>query len=119
MTPIAAWRSALASGVGWATCLLLTLALAACGGGSGGGGGGGVDASAPSASPIAPAVPAPSTPPPATGGVPAGYALVWSDEFDTDGLPDASKWVHDTARNRLGWYKIGRASCRERVSVLV
>ncbi len=98
---MAAWRCKPASGVGWAAWLVLSLTLAACGGG---GGGGGVDASVLPASPIAPAVPAPSTPPPATGGVPAGYALVWSDEFDTDGLPDASKWLHDTARNRLGWY---------------
>ena len=26
---------------------------------------------------------------------PDGYQLVWSDEFDTDGLPDASKWSYD------------------------
>jgi beta-glucanase (GH16 family) len=38
------------------------------------------------------------------GGAPAGYRLVWADEFNTDGLPDASKWSYDTARNRLGWY---------------
>jgi beta-glucanase (GH16 family) len=30
--------------------------------------------------------------------------LVWSDEFSADGLPDASKWGYDTARNQLGWY---------------
>lgn len=35
---------------------------------------------------------------------PAGYILVWADEFDRDGLPDPSKWVHDTNRNREGWY---------------
>lgn len=54
------------------------------------------------------------TPPPisAGGGVsspappagPAGMRLVWSDEFETPGLPDAKKWTHDTARNRDGWY---------------
>ena len=30
--------------------------------------------------------------------------LVWSDEFETPGLPDATKWAHDTARNRDGWF---------------
>jgi beta-glucanase (GH16 family) len=42
-----------------------------------------------------------TSPPPTT---PAGMRLVWSDEFDTPGLPDATKWVHDTGRNRDGWY---------------
>jgi len=37
-------------------------------------------------------------------GVPAGYTLVWSDEFSADGLPDASKWVHDTGMNQQGWH---------------
>lgn len=38
--------------------------------------------------------------------VPAGYALVWSDEFDGTGvqLPDASKWAYDTYMNRAGWF---------------
>ena len=36
--------------------------------------------------------------------LPAGHVLVWSDEFDQPGLPDAAKWAHDTERNRLGWY---------------
>lgn len=36
--------------------------------------------------------------------VPAGYMLVWADEFDTPGLPDATKWVHDTAFNKKGWF---------------
>ncbi len=54
------------------------------------------------------------TPPPTPvgGGVsspslpagPAGMRLVWSDEFETPGLPDANKWTHDTERNRDGWY---------------
>ena len=38
------------------------------------------------------------------GGIPAGYKLVWSDEFDTPGLPDESKWGYDTSRNSTGWY---------------
>lgn len=37
-------------------------------------------------------------------GVPAGYRLVWSDEFSVDGLPDPARWDHDTGRNREGWY---------------
>jgi beta-glucanase (GH16 family) len=88
--------------------LMLALALAvsatACGGGAGG-----------SASPPVTSPPPPSPPPPPPagpgdpaifepGGVPAGYRLVWSDEFDADGLPDASKWDYDTDRNALGWY---------------
>ncbi len=36
--------------------------------------------------------------------VPAGYRLVWADEFDADGLPDPARWVHDTARNKEGWH---------------
>jgi beta-glucanase (GH16 family) len=30
--------------------------------------------------------------------------LVWADEFDTPGLPDATRWDYDTERNRLGWF---------------
>jgi beta-glucanase (GH16 family) len=37
------------------------------------------------------------------GGVPKGYKLVWSDEFDKPGLPDAAKWGYDTGRNSAGW----------------
>ena len=29
------------------------------------------------------------------GGLPSGFSLVWSDEFDVDGLPDAGKWAFD------------------------
>lgn len=35
---------------------------------------------------------------------PPGHVLAWSDEFDRDGLPDASKWTYDTHANRTGWY---------------
>jgi beta-glucanase (GH16 family) len=66
----------------------LMLHLAACGGGA--------------------ATPAnlPSDPPDATlaGGLPPGYTLAWSDEFDRDGLPDPARWMHHTERNLLGWY---------------
>jgi beta-glucanase (GH16 family) len=33
-----------------------------------------------------------------------GWTLVWSDEFDTDGLPDPDKWDYDTERNAAGWF---------------
>lgn len=42
--------------------------------------------------------------PTATLALPAGYALVWSDEFNTPGLPDAAQWNYDTGRNKAGWY---------------
>jgi len=35
--------------------------------------------------------------------VPEGYQLVWHDEFDYKGLPDAEKWSYDTAGNDYGW----------------
>ena len=44
-------------------------------------------------------------PPPAESLTPpAGWQLVWSDEFDVDGLPDAKKWGNDTAFNKRGWF---------------
>jgi beta-glucanase (GH16 family) len=39
-----------------------------------------------------------------SGGIPAGFRLVWADEFDLAGLPDSSKWMYDTERNFAGWY---------------
>lgn len=38
------------------------------------------------------------------GGIPTGFRLVWSDEFDVAGLPDASKWTYDVERNFAGWH---------------
>lgn len=47
-------------------------------------------------------------PPPETSrvetSVPGGFELVWSDEFDTPGLPDPAKWKYDTFRNKEGWF---------------
>lgn len=63
--------------------------VAACGGGS---------ASTPA---VAPPMTAPLIP---AGGVPSGWKLVWADEFNIDGQPDANKWDFDTSRNKLGWY---------------
>lgn len=37
-------------------------------------------------------------------GILDGYNLVWSDEFDIDGLPDSSKWDYDIEANETGWY---------------
>ena len=98
-------RSALASTSGLtrrtrALALLVSLLqLAACGGSG-------------SAAPVSPAPPAPPVvadaappvPPVAASPAPAGYRLVWADEFDVDGLPDASHWGYDTDRNLVGWF---------------
>ena len=70
------------------------VALTACGGGSAG--------SPPVAVPVTPTPPA--TPVIPAGGIPSGWKLVWADEFNADGLPDASKWGFDTSRNQAGWY---------------
>ncbi len=31
------------------------------------------------------------------------YQLVWSDEFNYNGLPDSTKWIYDTEGNADGW----------------
>ena len=41
---------------------------------------------------------------PASAQVPAGYSLVWSDEFDRAGQPDPAKWIADTQFNKTGWF---------------
>ncbi|WP_044891622.1 glycoside hydrolase family 16 protein [Opitutus terrae] len=38
---------------------------------------------------------------PATASKPAGWQLVWSDEFDRDGLPDPARWSYDVGGH--GW----------------
>lgn len=52
--------------------------------------------------PLMPALAGSPTDP--SGPVPAGYRLVWSDEFNTPGLPDPTKWGHDTVMNQQGWH---------------
>lgn len=52
---------------------------------------------------VAKASPAPAYETDATK-IPEGYGLVWSDEFDTPGLPDPAKWKYDTSRNQDGWF---------------
>lgn len=78
----------------------LSLALMACGGG-------GDEPTASGTNGLLAPPPAPSgggATIPLPANIPAGMRLVWSDEFETPGLPDATKWVHDTARNRNGWF---------------
>jgi beta-glucanase (GH16 family) len=35
---------------------------------------------------------------------PAGYELVFADEFSADGAPDQAKWAYATERNLQGWF---------------
>ncbi len=72
--------------------------LASCGGGGGA-------ASAPPVPAPAPApAPAPTPAPAPALQRPDDHQLVWADEFDQAGLPDASRWVYDTFRNKEGWF---------------
>jgi len=52
---------------------------------------------------VAATIPVPPAPTLVAGAL-SGWNLVWSDEFNTDGLPDPAKWDYDTDRNRLGWF---------------
>jgi beta-glucanase (GH16 family) len=74
------------------------VACAACA--AGGGIGGATVSSLPPAQPAGPGTPTIDE----AGGVPAGFHLVWADEFAVDGLPDAARWSYDTERNVAGWY---------------
>jgi len=81
--------------------LVLALAAATLSSACGGGGSGSPPVSSlPPPQPTGPGTPAISE----TGGIPTGLRLVWSDEFDVAGLPDATKWSYDTERNSAGWY---------------
>ena len=83
----------------WLLLLAVTTAIfsSACGGGGSG-----------SPPVIQPPPPQPTGPGTSTineaGGIPAGFQIAWSDEFNVDGLPDPMKWSYDTDRNFLGWY---------------
>ncbi|MGE7775309.1 glycoside hydrolase family 16 protein [Chitinophaga sp. NPDC101104] len=51
----------------------------------------------------------------------SGYALVWSDEFDTPGRPDPAKWDYELGfvRNREPqWYRPENATCRDGLLVI-
>ena len=76
----------------WLNTLALLGALGLGGGAAAAAQAGGA-ASGPAATPAAPALTRP-----------AAYALVWSEEFARDGLPDATKWRYDTGMNRQGWH---------------
>ncbi|MBN2449485.1 MAG: glycoside hydrolase family 16 protein [Lentisphaeria bacterium] len=50
-----------------------------------------------------------------------GYRLVWHDEFDVDGEPDASKWSFEHGfrrNNELQWYRKENATCRNGLLVI-
>jgi beta-glucanase (GH16 family) len=90
-------RAALGHALGAGTLAAAAL-MVGCGG-TGAGATGGLNGPGPTANP-------PSSPP-GTGqslSLPAGYRLVWSDEFDRPGLPDSSRWVYDTGMNKAGWH---------------
>jgi beta-glucanase (GH16 family) len=83
----------------WLGVIAATTALfsSACGGE----GSGSPPVSSPTPSqPAGPGTPAISE----IGGIPAGFRVVWSDEFSAAGLPDPAKWSYDTERNSAGWY---------------
>src|SRR3954447_22614616 len=81
----------------WLGLLALTAVFSsACGGG----GSGSPPVSSPPPLPAGTGTPAIND----AGGIPAGFRLVWADEFDVDGLPDPARWSYDTDRNFLGWY---------------
>jgi beta-glucanase (GH16 family) len=45
--------------------------------------------------------------------VPSGYKLVWSDEFDVDGAPNAKNWNYEKGfvrNNELQWYQANNAT---------
>ena len=84
------------------TLLLTTASLLGC---SAGGASGGPAAATPAAPvPAASTILAAATSNLPAGGKPANWNLVWSDEFDTDGLPDPAKWDYDTEFNKTGWF---------------
>ena len=54
--------------------------------------------------PTPPVVTTPTTPTtPPTTTTDTTKKLVWSDEFGTDGAPDASKWAYDIGTGTNGW----------------
>lgn len=53
--------------------------------------------------------------------LPGGYKLIWHDEFDTDGKPNAADWSfeHGFVRNReWQWYQDSNAEIRDGVLVI-
>lgn len=71
----------------------MCVSLASCGGGT--------DSGASASQEVVPGgTTSAATVPPAL----PGWQLVWHDEFDTNGLPDAAKWDYDTEFNQRGWW---------------
>lgn len=57
----------------------------------------------------------------AQGQAPEGYEMIWHDEFETDGAPDATKWVSEKGfvrNHEAQWYQAPNAVCRDGVLVL-
>ena len=80
---------------------LIALAAAMLSSGCGSEGAGSPPVSSPSPpQPTGPGVPAIDE----SGGIPSGFRLVWSDEFDLAALPASSRWSYDTERNSAGWF---------------
>ncbi len=51
----------------------------------------------------------------------SGWELVWNDEFDKDGRPDAGKWNYETGfvRNREPqWYQSQNAHCKDGLLII-
>jgi len=75
---------------------------------------------------LVPRSPAPQTPAEQTGAAvrassSADYKLVWADEFNTNGAPDARNWTFERGfvRNReQQWYQPGNARCQHGLLVI-
>jgi beta-glucanase (GH16 family) len=53
--------------------------------------------------------------------VPAGYKLVWSDEFDVDGKPDPKNWNYEKGfvrNNELQWYQPDNATIKDGLLII-
>lgn len=52
---------------------------------------------------------------------PAGYELIWNEEFDRDGKPDSSNWSHEyglVRNNELQWYQPDNALVKDGLLVI-
>jgi len=53
--------------------------------------------------------------------VPAGYKLVWSDEFEIDGKPDTKNWTYEKGfvrNNELQWYQPDNATVKDGILII-
>ena len=53
--------------------------------------------------------------------VPAGYKLVWSDEFDVDGKPNPKNWNYEKGfvrNNELQWYQPDNATVKDGMLII-